>query len=54
MARLREAFAVELPLRLIFEAPTIAELAHSLEERLLAEIEELDEEEAVRLVGNDD
>ncbi len=32
IARLREAFAIELPLRAVFEAPTVAELAAQVEE----------------------
>ena len=32
-ARLREAFAIELPLRAVFEAPTVAELSKSVEEK---------------------
>jgi amino acid adenylation domain-containing protein len=32
-ARLREAFAIELPLRAVFEAPTVAELSKSIEEK---------------------
>jgi amino acid adenylation domain-containing protein len=31
LSRLRDAFAVELPLRIIFEGPTIAELAEAIE-----------------------
>jgi acyl carrier protein len=39
-ARLREAFDIELPLRAMFEAPTVAELSKSIEEkrRLPAEL----------------
>ncbi|MEZ4361971.1 MAG: amino acid adenylation domain-containing protein [Kofleriaceae bacterium] len=37
MARIRKRFEVELPLRLIFEAPTIARLAAALEERHVGE-----------------
>jgi amino acid adenylation domain-containing protein len=33
-ARLREAFGIELPLRVMFEAPTVAELSKSIEENL--------------------
>ena len=43
-ARIRTAFHVELPLRLLFNTRTIAELAVLVEEALLAEIEALGEE----------
>jgi amino acid adenylation domain-containing protein len=33
-ARLREAFGIELPLRAVFETPTVAELSKSIEEKL--------------------
>jgi len=46
LARIRKTFCVELSLQSIFEAPTIAELAEVVEEALVAEIEELSEDEA--------
>ncbi len=51
VSRLRKAFNCEIPLRSLFESPTIAQLAEQIEgsmtetERLLAEIEELSDEE---------
>jgi len=49
LTRVREAFNVELSLRRFFEAPTIAELAVAIEEKLVQEIQELSDEAAARL-----
>jgi amino acid adenylation domain-containing protein len=46
IARVRETFGVNLPLRTIFEAPTAAELASEIERSLRAKIEAMSEEEA--------
>jgi acyl carrier protein len=60
MSRLREAVQADLPLRVLFEAPTVAELASKIEQsisddaelaefaRSLAEVEGLSEEEIAR------
>ena len=41
VARIRDAFAVELPLAALFEGPTVAELAAQIEELIIAELEAL-------------
>ncbi|MEM1254711.1 MAG: amino acid adenylation domain-containing protein [Cyanobacteria bacterium P01_H01_bin.21] len=46
LSRLRETFQVELPLRQVFEARTVAEIAEVVETALLEEIEAMTEEEA--------
>jgi amino acid adenylation domain-containing protein len=62
MSRIRQAFQVDLPLRAIFEAPTVVSLAAAVSdrsanghvdaaERLLRELDELSDEEAERLLA---
>ncbi len=46
LARIQDAFQVDLPLRVLFEASTVAQMAAILEDALLAQIEGLSEEEA--------
>ena len=48
--RVRDAFDVSVSLADVFDSPTVRELALIIEKKLLAEIEQLGEEEAVRLV----
>jgi acyl transferase domain-containing protein/acyl carrier protein len=50
MARLREAFPVDLPVRILFERATVPGLRDAVEESLTAKLEALSEEEAQRLV----
>jgi hypothetical protein len=49
LSRLRDAVEVDLPMRAMFEAPTIASLAPVVEEVVIEEIDQLSEEEAQRL-----
>ena len=53
LARLRDAIDVELPMRAVFEAPTIAALAQVVEETLVKELDQLSEEEAQELENGD-
>ena len=46
ISRISEAFGVELPLRAAFEHPTITGLAELIEDSLIAELEEISENEA--------
>jgi acyl transferase domain-containing protein/acyl carrier protein len=51
VARVRDQFALDLPLQSIFEAPTIAQFAQLIEDAIIAELEGLSEEEAAGLMG---
>lgn len=50
VARMRDVLDMELPVQLLFEKRTIADLAEEVERRLLEEIEDLSDEEAQKLV----
>jgi amino acid adenylation domain-containing protein len=50
IARIFEAFGVELTLRTIFDAPTVRQLAAEIEQRIIAKIEAMSDDEAQRLL----
>ena len=52
MGRIRSGFQVELPMRQMFEQPTLAGFAAALEERLMESIQALSEAEAEELMEN--
>lgn len=52
VTELRRAFQMDLPVRALFDAPTVAELSSYIQERLIKEIETLTDEEARQLVSN--
>jgi len=50
IARIYDVFQVSIPLRSIFERPTVAELAMVIEEEIIKEIDQYTEEEAASLL----
>ena len=50
IAGIKETFGVELGLRTLFESPTVARTAEAVEQALLAQIEDLSDEEAIELL----
>jgi len=49
---LRKAFQIDLAIKALFDAPTVAELSSFIREQILAEIEALSDEDARELVSN--
>ena len=51
ISRITETFGVKLLLRRLFQAPTPEDLAETIQELLIRQIEQISEQEAVRLTG---
>jgi acyl carrier protein len=51
IARLRDAFNVDVPLLKLFDHPTVADLAAEVERLMMARVDAMSEEEAQRLVA---
>jgi acyl transferase domain-containing protein len=49
IARLRDSFSVDVPVRAIFESPTIAALSETIESLLIEQLEQLADDEALSL-----
>jgi iturin family lipopeptide synthetase A len=52
ITQVRDAFAVELPLHTLFEAPTVAELSTKIDRLLLEKAQATSEGEADRILGS--
>jgi amino acid adenylation domain-containing protein len=50
IVRVSQAFGIDLPLRTLFEAPTVRQLAAEIEQQLIAKLETMSEEEVLRLL----
>jgi amino acid adenylation domain-containing protein len=51
IARLRDTFGIEMPLRVVFEASTVADLAAEIEALLVAKLKKMNEKEVQRILG---
>src|SRR5437867_4007253 len=52
VARVRETFGVEMPLRVLFEAPTMVGVAAEIEQLLLAKLEAMSEDEVQQILNS--
>jgi len=51
IARVRDAFGVDLSLKSLFDAPTVEKLSDHIEAQLIAKLEAMTDEEAQQLLG---
>jgi acyl carrier protein len=51
IVKIRSTFGVDLALRTLFDAPTIAELSAEIEQQIIAKVENMSEEEAEALLA---
>jgi amino acid adenylation domain-containing protein len=52
IARLRDTFGIEMPLRVVFEAPTVAELSAEIERVLVIKLEVMSEKDVLRILDS--
>ena len=52
VARLRDTFGIEMPLRVVFEAPSVAELSSEIDRLLVAKLQTMSEKEVQRLLDS--
>ncbi|PYK51677.1 MAG: hypothetical protein DME20_01110 [Verrucomicrobia bacterium] len=52
VARLRDTFGIEMPLRVIFEAPSVAELSSEIDRLVVAKVKAMSEKEVQRLLNS--
>ena len=52
IGRLRQTFGVTVPLSMLFDAPTVSQMALAIESALIEDIDRMDEGEAVRLASS--
>jgi acyl carrier protein len=50
IARTTESFGIDLPLRTLFEKPTIRQLAGEIEQRILAKVESMADDQVLQLL----
>ena len=51
IARVAETFGVDLPLRTLFDTPTVRQLSTEIERLILAKVQAMSDEEVLRLLA---